>query len=96
MRRFMWAALCLVIPGLLFLNAWEGFRYSDLADRVQELEKEQRVLLEENRDAIAQIAYESSPERVAEKAAGLGLAAPDQADVTRLQVEPTSAEGRTQ
>ena len=38
MRRIMWAVLCLAIPGLLFLNAWQGFRYNDLSDRVGALE----------------------------------------------------------
>ena len=88
MRRIMWAVLCLAIPGLLFLNAWQGFRYNDLSDRVQELEKVQKDLLERNRDAIAQIAYETSPERVGQKAAlAEGLVPLDQSALTRLQVD---------
>ena len=61
MRRLKWAMLCLAIPGLFFLNAWEGYRYNDLSDRVGALEKQQQDLLEKNRAAIAQIAYETSP-----------------------------------
>jgi hypothetical protein len=88
MRRIMWAVLCLAIPGLLFLNAWQGFRYNDLSDKVAALEKEQKDLLEKNRDAIAQIAYETSPERVGQKAALVeGLVPLDQSAVTRLQVD---------
>ena len=73
MKKILTAALCLTVPGLLFLNAWQGYRYNALSDQVAALEKEQKVLLEANRDIIGQIAFESSPERVAEKAAGLGL-----------------------
>jgi hypothetical protein len=88
MKRIMWAVLCLAIPGLLFLNAWQGFRYNDLSDRVGALEKEQKELLEKNRDAIARIAYESSPERVGQKAALIeGLIPLDQSAITRLQVD---------
>jgi hypothetical protein len=88
MRRIMWALLCLAIPGLFFLNAWEGYRYNDLSDRVGALEKQQKDLLEKNRDAIAQIAYESSPERVGQKAALIqGLKPLDQSAITRLQVD---------
>jgi hypothetical protein len=88
MRKIMLAMLCLAVPGLLFLNAWEGYRYNDLSDRVGALEKQQGDLLERNRDAIAQIAYETSPERVGEKAARMqGLKPLDPSAITRLQVE---------
>ena len=88
MRRIMWAVFCLAIPGLLFLNAWQGFRFNDLSDKIGALEKQQKELLEKNRDAIAQIAYETSPERVGQKAALLeGLVPLDQSAITRLQAD---------
>jgi hypothetical protein len=86
MKKILMAASCLVVPGLLFLNTWQAWRYSALAGEVAALEKEQKELLEANRDTIAQIAYETSPERVAEKAAALGLVPADPSAVTRLQV----------
>jgi hypothetical protein len=87
MRKIMLAVLCLAVPGLFFLNAWEGYRYNNLSDRVGELEKQQKDLLDMNRDAIAQIAYETSPERVEQKAARIqGLKSLDQSAITRLQV----------
>ena len=87
MRKIITAILCLAVPGLIFLNAWEGYRYNDLSDRIADLEKQQKDLLESNRDAIAQIAYESSPARIEEKAAGaLGLGPLDQSAVIRLKV----------
>jgi hypothetical protein len=91
-KRIITALLCLAVPALIFLNAWQGYRYNDLVDRVAGLEKQQRDLLESNRDAIAQIAYESSPVRVEEKAAGaLGLVPLDQSAVIRLKVAGDTA-----
>ncbi len=85
MKKTLTAVLCLAVPGLLFLNAWEGYRFNALTDQVAALEKQQKELLESNRDTIGQIAFESSPDRVAEKAANLGLVPADPALVTRLQ-----------
>jgi hypothetical protein len=85
MRKTLTAVLCLAVPGLLFLNAWEGYRFNALTDQVAALEKQQKELLESNRDTIGQIAYESSPDRVAQKAASLGLVPADPAAVIRLQ-----------
>ena len=89
MKKILMAALCLAVPGLIFLNAWQGFRFSALNDQVAALEKQQKDLLEANRDTIGQIAFESSPERVAEKAAGLGLVPADPSGVIRLQAGQT-------
>jgi hypothetical protein len=94
MKKIVKAVLCLAVPGLLFLNAWEGYRYATLTEEVARLEKQQKELLEANRDAIGRIAYESSPDRMAQKAADMGLTAPDTSDVTRLLVEPDGGEGR--
>ncbi len=52
---------------------------------VAALEKQQKDLLEANRDTIGQIAFGISPERVAEKLAGPGLVPADPSTVTRLQ-----------
>ena len=97
MKRILQAVLCLAVPGLLLLNSWEGYRYNALMDQVASLERQQDALLEANRDAIAQIAYETSPERVAEKGAGfLGLQPLGSSAVTRLQVGTGAAEGPAQ
>jgi len=91
MKRVITAVLCLAIPGLLLLNTWEGYRYNSLSDEVAALEARQSALLEANRDAIGQIAYESSAERIAAKAAGLGLQPLDQSSVIRLRVDSPAA-----
>jgi hypothetical protein len=84
-KKVLTAVLCLLVPGLLVLNTWQAWRYNALADEISALEKEQKSLLEANRDTIARIAYETSPERVAEKAAALGLVPAAPPAVTRLQ-----------
>lgn len=73
MKKIVTAVLCLAVPGLIFLNAWQGYRYSEVSARITALEKEQKDLLAANRDIIGQIAYETSPSRVEQKAAALGL-----------------------
>ena len=85
MKKILTAVLCLAIPGFLLLDTWQAWRFSALTDEVAALEKEQKGLLEANRDTIAQIAFETSPERVAQKAAALGLVPADPSAVTRLQ-----------
>ena len=80
----------LAVPGLLFLNAWQGYRYSRLSDEVAALEKQQQMLLEANRDVIGQIAYEQSPARVEEKSPQqLGLQQAEQSQITRVLIEGT-------
>ena len=95
MRRVAPALLCLAIPALLLLNAWQGSRYGDLLDQVSALEDEQSRLLRANQDAIARIAYEEAPDRVAEKAAAVpGLAPADPANVLRVTVAGNPAGGQ--
>jgi hypothetical protein len=89
------AVLCLALPGLLFLNAWQGYKYARLADEVAGLEKRQMELLEVNRDTIAQIAREQSPQKIEEKAtADLKLVPLDESRVTRVVVEGGQREGQ--
>jgi ABC-type phosphate transport system auxiliary subunit len=95
-KKIIVAAICLAVPGLLFLNAWQGYRYNELADQVAALEKQQAATLDANRDVIAQIAYESSAERVEQKAAGLGLMPVDPRSLTRVQVETPKRGGTGQ
>lgn len=98
MKKIFAAVLCLAVPGLIFLNAWQGYRYSELSGKIADLEQQQKDLLSANRDIIGQIAYETSPARVEEKAAALGLVPLDGAagsaiGVTRLQAAPEPSGG---
>jgi len=96
MKKIATALACLAVPGLFFLNTWQGYRYNALAEQVAALEKQQKELLEANRDTIGQSAYETSPLRVAEKAAALGLQPTDPSRVARVQAAPAPAGGAAQ
>jgi hypothetical protein len=97
MKRFGLAFLVLIVPGLLFLNAWQGYRYNELSGEVSALEKQQQQLLEANRDTIARIAYEQSPARVEEKALkDFRLVPADPAHVTRVLIQGAASAGRAQ
>jgi hypothetical protein len=96
-KRIMAAAMCLAVPGLLFLNAWQGYRYNELADEVAALEKQQAATLDANREVVARISYERSPERVEQKAAaGLGLKPAADGSLTRLQADTPKRGGTGQ
>ena len=95
-KRLFIALLCVAVPALLILNSWEGWRFNALSAEVTALEARQDELLEANRDAIGQIAYESSPARVAEKAAALGLTPADESSVTRLSVSTGAVQSPAQ
>ena len=84
MRRLARIIVALAVPGLLALNAWQGWRYHQLADEVSALEEQQRSLLEANRNAIAAIAAERSAASVEERARALGLVPIDPSRVTRV------------
>jgi len=78
--------LSLTIPGLLFLNAWQGFRYHELRREVARLEAEQEDLLEKNRNAIARIASARSPEEIEKKALAAGLVPIEDGRLTTVAV----------
>jgi len=97
MKRYRLAFLGLIVPGLLFLNTWQGYRYDQLSVAVSALEKQQQELLEANRDAIARIGYEQSPGRVEEKALkDFNLVPADPAHVTRVLIRGTTDRGSAQ
>ncbi len=93
MKKIVTAVLCLAVPGLIFLNAWQGNRYSAASERIAALEKQQKDLLAANRDIIGQIAYETSPARVEQKAAALGLVPVDGPAGTSIGVTRVQAAG---
>jgi len=93
MKRILTALLCLAIPGLLLLNAWQGFRYNTLSDDVAALEARQDALLESNRDLIGQTAFESSPAQVGARASALGMVQAADTATTRLLVDASGKAG---
>ena len=87
MKKILALAMTLVIPALIFVNAWQGYRYNVLSKEVSTLQSRQQELVEKNMGVIAEIAYEQSPQRVEEKAAALRLSLADQSRITRVTVE---------
>ncbi len=97
MRKALMLAAAILVPGLLFLNAWQGYRYSRLADEVSALERRQQELLAVNRDTIAAIARERSVDNVESRARALGLVTASPSQVTGVVVgkaePPVAAQG---
>jgi len=88
MRRPAIALLVILVPVLLFANVAQAFRYGRLERRIEDLESEQRALIEENKRAILAISVLTSPRRVgdlAEDELGLERIAPE--SVVRLRTE---------
>jgi hypothetical protein len=92
MRKLLGAAAAILVPGLMFLNAWQGWRYERLSDEVAALEDRQRELLESNRNAIAEIARERSTDNVERRARELGLVTADPSQVTNIIVGSVRAD----
>jgi hypothetical protein len=84
MRKSVRLLVALAVPGLLALNAWQGWRYHRLSEEVVALEDVQRRLLEANRNAIAAIAAERSAAAVEERARAMGLVPIDPSRITRV------------
>jgi hypothetical protein len=88
MKKILLLGFALAVPAMLFLNAWQGFKYHTLADQVSVLEKHQKDLIEQNMGVIARIERERSPQRIEERAAAEpGLTPIDQSRVTRVVVQ---------
>jgi hypothetical protein len=87
MKKILAIGAVLAIPALIFLNAWEGYRYESLSGEVSALEKRQHDLLEENMGVVSRIAHEQSPERIEQRAAEqLDLVKIDPSRVTRVVI----------
>ena len=87
MRRVITAAIVLSIPFFLFLNAWQGYKYAQLAREIRRMESEQKNWFEENKKLIAAIAIFSSPARVDRSAREeLELTKRDASDILRIRI----------
>jgi cell division protein FtsL len=56
--------LVVAIPVLLFVNAFQAYRYSQLEREIDRLQVEQQILIEENKRAILALSVLSSPRRI--------------------------------
>lgn len=80
-KVFMFLA-AIIIPSLLFINAWQAFRFRDFRKDIRSFEKEQESWVESNRRLISAVTVYSSPGRVSKVARGkLSLERLDSSDV---------------
>ena len=64
LRSPLFILMILTFLSVYFLNTWQGFRYQELEREVRMLEEEQKNWLEKNKKVIAALAVLSSPERI--------------------------------
>ncbi len=83
--------LCLValcIPGLLVLNGIQAKRYTALEKDVEELEKKQQELIEQNKKMITDISLLSSSERIENIAQNeLGMRMAESDEIVRVEMK---------
>jgi len=72
MKRVVVLILVCTIPALLFLNAWQVFRFSEQLAKIRELEVKQRELIEDNKKTLVGIEVLSSPSRIDEIVGEMG------------------------
>ena len=71
MRRILLVVVVCSVPALMFLNAWQVFRFGQALDEIRELERAQRELIEENKNTLVGIEVLSSPSRLEEIVSGM-------------------------
>ena len=63
-KTIFYIVIAIMIPGLLILNAIQAERYMKIQREVEELEKKQIKLVEENKKLITDISLLSSAQRI--------------------------------
>ncbi|MCQ2241298.1 cell division protein FtsL [Treponema sp.] len=86
-RNFFFCLLALSIPGLLVLNGIQSSKYRTLKKEVEDLERKQETLIEENKKLITDISLLSSSDRI-EKIAeeDLGMRQAESEEIVRVGV----------
>ena len=72
MKRALLVLVVCSVPAIMFLNAWQVFRFKEALAGVRELEQQQQELIEENKKTLVGIEVLSSPSRIDEIAGGIG------------------------
>ncbi len=87
-KRVALIVIVTTVSALFFGNVWQTFAYRTLEKTVGDLDAEQRRLLEENKQVIANISIYGSPARIDEIARKeLKLKKLDTSQILRLQVK---------
>ncbi|MDO4506555.1 MAG: cell division protein FtsL [Spirochaetales bacterium] len=89
-RNLFFCLLALGIPGLLILNGIQSSKYRTLKKEVEDLERKQETLIEENKKLITDISLLSSSDRI-EKIAeeDLGMRQAESKEIVRVGVPGT-------
>ena len=89
-KKILIAFLVITVPVLLFLNAWQGFKYERINAEIRNHEYEQKEWFEENKKMLAAISVYSSPARVKKIVEGnsdLSMQKPGQAVIIKFSAE---------
>lgn len=89
-KKFIITLLVITVPALLFLNAWQSFRYERVSAEIRNYEQEQKEWFEENKKMLATVSVYSSPARVRriiEENSDLIIKRPGQAIIIRFSAE---------
>jgi len=89
-KKILIALLVLILPVLIFLNSWQGFKYERVNAEIRNHEYEQKEWFEENKKMLAAISVYSSPGRVKkiiEENLDLNIQKPGQAVIIKFSVE---------
>ncbi len=84
-------ALC--VPALLIIDGVHARKYTDLERQVEELEKRQQQLIEENKKLITDISLLSSSERIEKIARDeLGMREAESDEIVRVEMSSGSSQ----
>lgn len=79
--------LAIAIPVLLFSIVWQSHRYTSLEREIVRIEREQQLLVEENRRMISGISVLSTPERIQRVATeDLGMRKAETYEIMRISI----------
>lgn len=95
-RLLLGCLFALCIPGLLIIDGIHARRYTDLERQVEELEKKQQRLIEENKKLITDISLLSSSERIEGIARDeLGMREAESEEIVRVEMSSGSSKQGT-
>ncbi|MCR5623137.1 MAG: cell division protein FtsL [Treponema sp.] len=93
-RTLLVCIFALCIPALLIIDGVHARKYTDLERQVEELEKKQQQLIEENKKLITDISLLSSSERIENLAKDeLGMREAESEEIVRVEMSSSSAKG---
>ena len=91
-RLLLVCLFALSVPALLVVDGIHARRYTDLKRQVEELEKKQQLLIEENKKLITDISLLSSSERIEALARDeLGMREAESEEIVRVEMSSAAS-----